>query len=269
MSIQHASRVPVAVAVTMLLGGAILGLAAPAAAQPSTARGFVLVNGGLQTSTTDFSQGAVFTESGGAYSDLLSGAAAHEQAAFDGTYAVAGGTLFDVGGAIRLWRGLGVGASAARYALDVATSVSAQAPHPFFFGRARSISGSLPLTRDETAVHVHVLGVVPAGPSFTVTAFGGPTFFTVKQSLVTDVRFTHTYPYENAAFAEALTTTQATSTIGFHVGADVAYYFTNHIGVGWLARYSTATVEFPSAGNGTVTMPVGGLHTAGGLRVRF
>ena len=100
-----------------------------------------------------------------------------------------------------------------RYALDVTTSVAAQVPHPFHFQRNRSISGTLPLTREETAVHLHVLAVVPAGPSFAVTVFGGPTNFSLKQGLVNDVRFTHSYSYDDATYSDAVTGTQSASTI--------------------------------------------------------
>ena len=49
----------------------------------------------------------------------------------------------------------------------------------------------------------------------------------------------------------------------------VTWYFTDHVGIGWFTRYSRATVELPSAGNGTLEIKPGGLHTAGGLRLRF
>ena len=92
-----------------------------------------------------------------------------------------------------------------RYTLDVSSRVSARVPHPMFFGRDRSISGTIPLTRDETAVHSQALAIVPATRSVTVTLFGGPTFLTVEQGLVTDVRFTHAYPYDGAEFSDAMT----------------------------------------------------------------
>ena len=91
----------------------------------------------------------------------------------------------------------------------------------------------------------------------------------MKQGLVTDVRFTQSYPYETAAFAATSTGQQTGSKLGFNVGADVAYYFSNYVGVGWLMRYSAATIGLLSAGDGTVSVRVGGLHAAGGLRLRF
>ena len=268
MSKPHCSHASVPLAILFI--GMFVGAVCPATAQSSDARGFVLVNAGLQPSTTSFADNVVFAESGGTYSgSLLSHSAAQEEARFDGSYAVANGTLFDVTGGVRIWRNLGVGAGMTRYVLDVTTSVSAQVPHPFHFQRSRSISGTLPLTREETAVHLHILAVVPVSPSFTVTAFGGPTSFRLKQGLVNDVRFTHSYPYDGATYADAVTGTQSASKIGFNVGADVAYYFTSNVGVGWLMRYSNGKIDLSSADGDAVRVESGGLHTAGGLRLRF
>ncbi len=230
---------------------------------------FLTINGGLQPGTSDFSDNVVFIDSGGAYTDMLSGAAAREQASFDGSYRVEAGTLFDVSGGVHVWRNLGLGVGVSRYSLDAAVSLSAQVPHPFFFDRIRSVTGdSAPLTHEETAVHFQASVVLPAG-GFTVTAFGGPTYFTVKQDLVTDVRLTHSYPYDTVAFAATSTRQQTGSKLGFNVGADAAYFFSNHVGVGWLTRYSGATIGLASVDDGTVRVRVGGLYTAGGLRLRF
>ena len=91
----------------------------------------------------------------------------------------------------------------------------------------------------------------------------------MEQGLVTDVRFTHAYPYDRAEFSDAITASQSNSKIGFNVGADIAYYFSDRVGIGWLTRYSEATVGLPSVDGGTVSVQAGGLHTVGGLRVRF
>ena len=47
-----------------------------------------------------------------------------------------------------------------------------------------------------------------------MTVFGGPTFFTLWQDLVTDVRFTHSYPYDDAEFAGGDTGQQSRSKLG-------------------------------------------------------
>lgn len=248
----------------------VLLLAAPAAAQVSEGgRGFIAINGGLQPSTSDFSDTVVFAAAGGVYTERVSGAAAQEPASFIGTSRVGAGALFDVSGGVRLGRTVGIGVGVSRAALDVATTVSAQVPHLFVFGRDRSIAGTAPLTRAEIAVHVQVIAVLPVSEALAVSVFGGPTFFTVRQDLVGDVEFTHSYPYDTAAFSAATTVSAQESKVGFHLGADVAYYFSNHVGVGWLTRYSGATIDLPSVNDGTVSIQAGGLHAAGGLRLRF
>lgn len=266
------SRIRLSAALRLAGAAVALAAAAPASAQapPGEARVFVTVNGGLQALTRGFSENVVFPESGGAYEDVLSGAAAQEQARFTSDYRPRNGTLLDASGGVRIASHFGIGIGVSRFSYEDAASVAALAPHPFFLDRDRSLSGaSPPLTRGETAVHLQALALAPASPSVTVTVFGGPTFFDVSQQLVTDVRFTHEYPYDTAAFASAAASRKSGSKIGFNVGADVVWYFSTRVGIGWLTRYSRAVVELPSAGGGAVEVPAGGLHTAGGLRLRF
>jgi len=258
--------VRLAAAVFALTGTAPANAQAPA----DDARVFITLNGGLQTQTSGFSEDVAFPETGGVYREVVSGAAAQEQARFESDYRFANPTLLDVSGAVRVAPYFALGVGMSRFMIEETASVSAQVPHPIFFNRDRSISGaSPPLTRRETAVHLQALVVVPVTRSFTVTGFGGPTLFEVEQPLVTDVNFTHAYPYDTATFSSVVTSPQSADTVGFNVGADIAYYFTGNVGIGWLIRYSRATAELPSAGAGTVDIETGGLHTAVGLRLRF
>ncbi|MCY4636396.1 MAG: outer membrane beta-barrel protein [Acidobacteria bacterium] len=259
------------------LAAAVVALAgaAPAHAQAAAgdARVFVTVNGGLQTLTSGFSEDIVFTESGGAYPTdrgVISDATAQEESRFESDYRFENSTLFDVSGGVRVAPYFALGVGMSRFMSEETAGVSAQVPHPIFFDRNRSISGpSPPLTREETAIHLQALVVLPLTRSFTVTGFGGPTFFEVQQQLVTDVNFTHAYPYETAEFASAVTSRESAEATGFNVGVDVAFYFTGNVGVGWLTRYSRATVELPSASGETLDIEAGGLHTTVGLRLRF
>ncbi len=261
---RRSTAAPWLAAVVVVLAGV-----GPASAQPDP-RIFIFVNGGLQALTRNFSQDVVFPQSGGLYRNVLSGAAAQERTRFESSYRVRTGMLFDVGGGVHLTRHLGFGIGVSRFGADDAARVSAQVPHPFLFNRDRSISGtSSPLTRSEMALHLQARVTVPAHESVTVTVFGGPTVFNLRQQLVTDVRFTHEYPYDTARFASAVHRQEFGSTTGFNVGADVAYYFSSHIGIGWLTRYSRATVELRSADDRALDVQVGGLHAAGGLRLRF
>ena len=234
------------------------------------ARAFISISGGLQALNGSFSERAVFPESGGVYREVLSAAAAQEQARFESDYPYRSGPLFDVGGGVRVAPYFALGGGISWFNTEERARVSAQVPHPIFFNRDRSISGvSSPLTRSEMAVHLQAFVVLPATNSLTVMGFAGPTFFNVEQQLVSDVNFNHAYPFDTATFSGAVARRESDSTVGFNVGADVTFYFTDHVGIGWLTRYSRATLGLPSAGDGTVNTRPGGLHTAWGLRIRF
>ena len=261
-------------ALALWLAAAVLtltGVAPSHAQQPAgNARAFISINGGLQALTGSFSESVVFPESGGVYREVLSAAAAQEQARLESDYRYRTGPLFDVSGGVRVAPYFALGAGISWFSTEETAGVSAQLPHPLFFNRNRSISGvSLPLTRSEMAVHLQALVVVPATNSLTVMGFAGPTFFNVEQQVVTDVNFTHAYPFDTATFSSAVASRESGSAIGFNVGADVTWYFTDHVGIGWFTRYSRATLELLSAGNGTLEIKPGGLHTAWGLRLRF
>ena len=251
---------------------AVLLLALPsiaAAQQGDGHRGYVAVNGGLQVVPGEFTDAATFAGPSPVYTEMVSSAATGDPSSFNGAYRVESGPVVDVSGGARLWRNLGVGVSVSLYRRDADASVSARLPHPFFPGSVRTIAGNMPVYHDERAVHLHALVIVPVNPAFTVTVFGGPTVFSLRQDLVTDVRFTHSYPYDDAVFGGIVTGEQSRSTVGFNAGVDVAYYFTDTIGVGWLTRFSAGTIDLPSAGDGSVDVPAGGFHAAGGLRLRF
>jgi hypothetical protein len=64
---------------------------------------------------------------------------------------------------------------------------------------------------------------------------------------------------------------------GYHVGADVAYLFTKHIGVGGLIRYSRASADVENllesartgSSNTSASLDLGGLQVLAGVRIRF
>ena len=248
-----------------------LALSPGAAAQsPDGHRAFIVVNGGVQPTVTEFDDAATFAGPSLVYTDLVSGAATREPSSFDGAYRVDSGSVIDIGGGARLWRWLGAGAAVSLSRRDAVTDIAARLPHPFFLENQRTVTASdLPLARDELAVHLRALVVLPVRSALTVTIFGGPTLFKLTQGLVTDVRFEHAYPYDSAAFEVPVTQQQSGSKVGFNVGADIAYYFTETLGAGWLTSFSRATVELPSVGGDLVGVPAGGVHAVGGLRLRF
>ena len=85
---------------------------------------------------------------------------------------------------------------------------------------------------------------------------------------MTDVRFAGN-PYGRVESTTAFATGQSNSTLGFNIGADIFYYFSDTVGIGWLIRYSRGTVGLPSCGGSMLDIQAGGLQTAAGLRLRF
>ena len=121
----------------------------------------------------------------------------------------------------------------------------------------------------ETAVHLQARAVVPVGTRLQMMLFGGPSFFQVKQDVVTEIVYADTYPYDTASFGGAQTTAAKESNIGFNVGGDVAFFFTRQLGVGFSTQFSGVNVDVPRVDGGTTPVKAGGLQAGGGLRLRF
>lgn len=234
-----------------------IGVQGAMAQTPLPSRGFIVVNGGYQLTMNDFANGAVKRDHA-------------EDGRFDADYVVKGGPSFDGAVGVRLWRRLGIGGGVSRMSVSTPASVRASLPHPFFFGRHRSVSGDASgLTREEVAVHLQVGGVFPVGTKLQVMIFGGPSFFQVTQGIVTDVTYTNNYPYDTAQFAAATTTKANASKVGFNAGGDLAFFFTRNLGLGATAQWSGVTVALPAAGGASQDVKVGGVKVGGGLRLRF
>jgi len=245
--------------------GLAIATAGPVAAQTPQApqaaggdfRGYVSVNGGYQLAAADFTDG-------GATRLHM------EDGRFDTTYVVKRGPAFDVSGGALIWRRLGVGAGISRFSVATPGALTAAVPHPFFFNRARAINGEVSgLTRDESAVHVQASVLLAAHPRVQVTVFGGPSFFQVKQGLVTGYTYADDYPYDEATFRSATTTTASKSKMGFNAGADAAFFFTRNLGVGGMVRFAGVSIPLAGSDGTTETMKAGGTQAGGGLRLRF
>lgn len=179
-------------------------------------------------------------------------------------------SLIDIGAAYRVSRTFAVMFAYSWTSRDTTGTVTAQVPHPFFFDRARTISGTTPINESSRAAHISAAYVVPAH-SVELMLFGGPSFFSVSQGLVTDVQFRDEYPYEqaNITFTGAPTTLADKSAVGFNAGADLAVKITQNIGVGVVSRYSRAATSVSGITNHAVDVTGGGLQIGAGLRVAF
>ena len=243
-------RVVVGAAVAVIVAAVpTVGLAQP--------RVGVTVNAGAQTTSTAFTTRSTLTlhrEDGDLRAD----------------YGVDAGALIDLGASVRLWRQVGLGVSVSRFQTNGAAGVTAGLPHPFHLEQFRAVDGSAAATRQETAVHVQLRVGATVGTRLDVTLFGGPTFFDVEQTLVSDILFEETYPYDTATFSMAPTVQRSAATVGLNAGVDLATYLTPTVGVGVLVRFSRAMVDLARPdGGGMLAVETGGLHVGGGLRLRF
>ena len=105
-------------------------------------------------------------------------------------------------------------------------------PHPFFFNQPRTVTGEFDGDRSETAVHIQAKWLVPVNNKMLVTIFGGPSFFSIEQDIVSDFEYSESYPFDTATFTRAIAASQSESAVGVNVGGDVAYFFTPNVGVG-------------------------------------
>lgn len=233
------------------------GQAKPTKPQPID-RIYISVNGAFQTSGNSFGETVTFRENA-------------EDGRFSTDYEVKSGPALNISVGASLWRNIGVGVGVTRYSKRTPTAFSASVPHPFFFNRPREVEGEVAdIDREELAVHVQARATFVPTPRIQAVVFGGPSFFTVKQGIVTDFEITEAYPYDTATFSRGITTTVDESKVGFNVGADVGYFFTRQVGVGGSVQWAATTIDAPaSAGTGTFEIKAGGFQAGAGLRLRF
>jgi len=220
-------------------------------------RARISINVGTQPSSTTFTSETTST----VYA---------ETSTINTTCTVPSGPLFDGGMIVRLKGNFGVGFAVSSYAKSKDASVSGSIPHPFFFNTFRNISGTAgSLQRRELAAHIQAAYVISSN-RFDVVLSGGPTFFDVRQDLVSSVTFTDTYPYDTATFGSASITRATGTKVGYNVGVDVGVTLARNFGVGALFRFSRATLTLPLEGSSSgVAVDAGGPQVAGGLRFYF
>ena len=234
--------------------------AAPSPWGPLSGRLTLHVNGAFQAGTQSVRE-------------TLSVRAYGEDATFRTRQEIEGGSLLDVGGRIRMWRQLEVGASYTQLNGSDAAVVNGSVPHPLRFNQARTVDPqTFRLLHRERATHVSAAWVlpVPFDDRLDIAVFGGPSFFSVTQGLVTHVTARETGGPPFATVAVAVDTGEhRRNGVGGHIGADVTFMPTATIGLGFLVRYAAVSVTLPSTISPAVSLSVGGFQTGGGLRLRF
>ncbi len=228
--------------------------------QPTrTGRSFIAINGGYQIDDHTFSETRA--------QDVN-----REQMRWTTDYTIDHGWQYEgtIGGYTA--KGFGGAATYSFYQDNNSTAaVSASIPHPFQFNQDRQIQGeSASLRHREQVVHLSALYAVPVGSNLDISVSGGPSLFIVNRDFVDNVLYDETYPFDTATFSGTTTREVKKNQAGFHVGADVSWFFTDSVGVGGMLRFSRATVKFPAAvGEETISVDLGGMQAGFGLRVRL
>lgn len=234
----------------------LVALAAPATAQTDP-RVTIVVNGGYQPTTTEFGERFTFELD-------------RETASTNVRYPIDAGALFDAGGAVRLWRGLGAGVAVSRFTRNGSAATTSSLPHPLFLQQNREVVGEATgLDRLETGIHVQAQYALPPIAGLRIVVAAGPSRLEVEQGMVNAVRYAEEYPYDTATYTGVQTQDVSGSAIGFNAGVDVQYMFTRTIGAGLLVRVTRATVDLTTPRNGTVGVDAGGTQVGAGIRVRF
>jgi hypothetical protein len=194
-----------------------------------------------------------------------------EDAVVNTSYGVRRGQQFGGGITVRLIGNIGIGVAASSFVNKNAVAVEATVPHPFFYNSPRSFAGTpAGLERNEVAAHLQAVYLISPRGRVTAALSGGPSWFSVKQDVVTDVSYSESYPYDAASFSSAMFTTVNKTGVGFNVSADLAVRIVGRLGAGALVRYSRASLTFSVPNTAaSVASDVGGVQLSGGVRLLF
>jgi hypothetical protein len=182
-----------------------------------------------------------------------------------------------LGGGVGIVGGLGAAVQFTTASYEYTAGLGITVPHPTFFQRFATdtdVTNST-LERTDNAVDISAVYQVPTTDTWRVRIFGGPTYFSLKQDFVEDIRYSQSFNVITAAnvvdiggFAQR---EAEGSTWGFHAGGDVAYYFSRHVGVGGGVSLSRGTVALDTEplSEAAGELKVGWVILGAGLRVRF
>jgi hypothetical protein len=233
--------------------------AVPARNAPAAPRVSISANAGYQASTTEFDDSFTFTID-------------QETGTTRVTYPIDAGFAFDVGGGVRLWRGLGAGIAVSRFTRDGTASTTSSIPHPLFLAQNRTVTGDPDgIRREETGIHVQAQYSIPLSKTLQLTLMGGPSVLQVNQAVVTHVNYTQEYPYDTATFSGVDTSRVKGSAGGFNIGADVRWMLSRSVGVGGIVRFSRATIDLDvdAPERRTTSVDAGGTYVGAGIRFAF
>ncbi len=216
-----------------------------------------------------FSVGGSVQPAANGFSDTLDVPLYPESEKVSIAYPVKGGAVVAASGGYRVWKQLALGIGVTRYNGRAQAAVDAQVPHPFFDNRFREVQGTTPAARTEIGTHVLIGWMMTLTDRFRLLLTAGPSVLSVRQTLVTGVEVSETYPYDTAAFKSATAENVTARATGFNAGADLFWMFSRNVGAGGLVQVTRASAKERTGAGRTVSVNAGGAQVGAGLRFLF
>jgi opacity protein-like surface antigen len=182
------------------------------------------------------------------------------------------GSFIDFSVGSRVWRNVSVGIGFHRGSNTSEADGDVRVPHPLVFGQAREATiAAGDLNRTEQAFHVQVGYMLPVNDDLSVHVTAGPSFFRLKQDVLSDLSFTEQAPFSTVNVSAA-TAERSDAAVGVNAGVDVTYKVWESeaykVGAGVFLRYAGASARITVLEN-EVDSDVGGLQFGLGARIRF
>ena len=187
-----------------------------------------------------------------------------------------GGAHIDVGGSLRIWRGLLFGASYTQMSRAGSATVTGTVPHPLDAGRDRTApEQQVGLPSEERATHGYLGWRLTLRDRLDLELLAGATYFSLRRGVVV-----HLTPVEvvgppfNEIGLQVDTGEHTRNGAGFNAGFDLTYRLTPatripQVGIGLFARFTEGSVSVPVTADTSRSVSVGGVQGGIGLRFRF
>lgn len=188
-----------------------------------------------------------------------------------------GGGHVDVGGSLRVWRGLLAGASFTQSRGSGRAVVTGTVPHPIETGRDRTApTQEVSLVHRERATHWFAGWRFPLRESLELEISAGATYYSLRRGVVAGLTPAETGagpPFDEVAL-RVDTGEHTRNGVGFNAGLDVVWMFLPptripQLGVGVFARTSGGGVLLPTGAGTPRRVSAGGPRAGIGLRARF
>lgn len=232
-----------------------LALSTPALAADGPYKFKLLLGAGYEPTAIDFSQ-------------TLSESQYQETASVTTTYTADKAPGIDIGLQWQAGKHVGVQLAGTRYDRDVTGAFSASFPHPLYYNRPRTASGSVTGKMTETAGHLSLVLFGQSG-SLDVSGWAGVSFFDVKADLLEDVTVSQSYPFDTVTVTSTPVGSVSDTAVGFNAGASLDWRFAKSVGFGVQGRFAQAKAKLATPNGGPLEVTAGGFAVGAGLRFYF